>query len=250
SAISNCQKPGNCVKLFKSIRDSLSRQDWKRSCPKEGETAESAWVNVYGFYDEDRIYGGYGVIVRNMSAKPIAASVHFSVEGVNYVYQVLKGLDAGLQLASKHGCSSPRVVCNSEVLVHLLASGYCHCGSLKNVNSVCQRCAMRTIPHMNDFYFGNVKPLLETLPGKLRCCPYFIRQKRNWNKAAYYLAKQAKRTLLIYGGDEDHYKADIKPEEFSEELLDILWKDAYHSVYYNLDARDMIIDNCGAAPED
>ncbi|XP_026394698.1 uncharacterized protein LOC113289604 [Papaver somniferum] len=106
------------VNLFKSSKP--SKQEWKASWPTEGETAKFAWVHVYGFYDAETNQGGYGVIMRNMAAKPIAASTYFSLYGVTHLYQVLKGLDAGLKLALKHGCSSPRVICNSRVVVRLL----------------------------------------------------------------------------------------------------------------------------------
>ncbi|KAI3890458.1 hypothetical protein MKX03_025000 [Papaver bracteatum] len=230
------------VDLFKSSKP--SKQEWKASCPTEGETATSAWVHVYGFYDAETGVGGYGVIVRNMAAKPIAASVYFSLYGLTYLYQVLKGLDAGLKLALKHGCSSPRVICNSRVVVRLLrniASGFCHTPNCSgtNVNNVCQSCTMSMVPHMTNGSFKHVAPLIDSLQGKLHSSN-FSRQSRKWNKAAYYLAKQAKTTLLIYGWGFRYYKVDIKPEKFSVDLLDILWKDAYDSLYYNLDARDSI----------
>ncbi|KAI3908204.1 hypothetical protein MKW98_029505 [Papaver atlanticum] len=87
--------------LFRSSK--LGKQYWKLTWSKEGETAESAWAHVYGFCSKERDCGGYRVILRNMSAKPTAASVYFSLDGVNYIYQ--KGVDAGLKLALRHGCS-------------------------------------------------------------------------------------------------------------------------------------------------
>ncbi|KAI3937623.1 hypothetical protein MKW92_021894 [Papaver armeniacum] len=230
--------------LFKSSKP--SEQNWKRDWREEDETSESAWVNVYGFYDEDTNSGGYGVIVRNMSAKPIAASVSFSRDGVTYLYQVLKGLDAGLKLALKHGCSSPRVVCNSRVggrVLNHIASGFCgglNCSGIK-VNNVCQSCTMSMFPRMTEASFKSVAPLLETLQGKLHILN-FTRKSRKWNKAAYYLAKRAKMTLLIYGRGFKDYKHDVHPEDIEGELLEILWKDAYDSVYYNLDAMSMIME--------
>lgn len=48
-----------------------------------------------------------------------------------------------------------------------------------------------------------------------------------------------KMTLLYSGWGFKDYKADTKPQNFSDELLGVLWKDAY----YNLDARNMILQS-------
>ncbi|KAI3897198.1 hypothetical protein MKX03_032389 [Papaver bracteatum] len=94
-------------------------------------------VHVYCYYKKEKGFGRHAVIVRDMSAMPIAASANFTRYGLSYdsyLHHVFKGLEDGLNLASKHGCSSPTVLCNSRLVVQLL----------RKVASEGRRCSSKT----------------------------------------------------------------------------------------------------------
>ncbi|KAI3910998.1 hypothetical protein MKW98_015655, partial [Papaver atlanticum] len=63
------------------------------------------WIHVYAYFNEKKLYGGYGVVVRNALREPIIASAKFSKAGISFYYQVFKGILAGASLAEEYGCS-------------------------------------------------------------------------------------------------------------------------------------------------
>ncbi|KAI3847042.1 hypothetical protein MKW92_041549 [Papaver armeniacum] len=209
--------------------------------PVEGGTTESASVNVYSYYKKHTDCGEYAVILRNSSAKPIAARDNFSLDGKSYLFQVLSGLLAGLSLSSDHGCYTPYVRCNSRIVVTLLcqiASRSCKCEGSK-----IGKILMIAFKLWCHDCFQTLVPLIELLHDKYKYLgpTNFACVSRKMNEAAHYLAKEAKKDALSLVDYEKgklvDYEADMKPNEFPEKLVSFLLNDAYDSIYYNSDAR-------------
>ncbi|MCL7025749.1 hypothetical protein MKW94_022728 [Papaver nudicaule] len=190
------------MKAFKTNKP--TKEDWIKTWPEGRKEAESAWVNVYSHFEGQGELGcgGYAVIVRNMSAQPIAASANFSKRGKSYFFHVLDGIQAGLRLASEHGCSSPDVRCSSRTVVMLLwqlASGGCipfyeNCKGTKKgeIGEICETCTMAIVPSVSKHAFVTSAGLLGELRGKLDS--FDIEWEREMtNKAAHYLAKEVKK---------------------------------------------------------
>ncbi|MCL7041490.1 hypothetical protein MKW94_002029 [Papaver nudicaule] len=213
-----CQVDGKYVGTLERFLSSKPTEDsWKMPWPKQFSAAESVCVNVYSYFKKESGCGGYALLLRNMSAQPLAASAKFSPDGKSYLYH----------LASKHGFSSPYVRCNSRIAVMLLsqiASRCCHCEGDK-IGDICHRCASSIVPGMTEHSFKILVPLIEELQGK----------KLDSSKEAKKKAMLDKKTNS--GVD---YKADMEPSEFSDELVSFLLNDAYDSLYYNWDAWSRI----------
>ncbi|KAI3880367.1 hypothetical protein MKW92_038680, partial [Papaver armeniacum] len=56
-------------------------EEWVDSWKVKNYHTRFAWAHVYAYHSKDKGYGGYGVILRNMDAKPITASAMFSAQG-------------------------------------------------------------------------------------------------------------------------------------------------------------------------
>ncbi|KAI3890190.1 hypothetical protein MKX03_023372, partial [Papaver bracteatum] len=201
--------------------------EWKMSWPKEGAKTESAGINVYGFYRKRTGWGGYAVLLRNLSEQPITAITKVSVDGKSHTFQVLAGLAAGLRLAADHGCSRPLVRCNSSVAVkffRLVAPCRCECRGSR-IGNICYKHACSFFPGLSDDCFETLVPLIKELLDQ-KLSPYdFDDVLRMWNKPAHYLAKQAKKALV--DGKQVDYEDSMKPEEFPDELVSFLLNDAY-----------------------
>ncbi|KAI3833127.1 hypothetical protein MKX03_019068 [Papaver bracteatum] len=204
-----------------------SKRNWMRTWPT---TSKQAVVSVYCFFNQFEGFGGYAVIVRNMSLTPVAASVKFTRYALTYLHEVLMGLEAGLDLALKHGCSSPSVLCNSRLVVRLLskvAEG-CHCKST-TVSTICQICTMKIVPHMDPLYFTRLVPLIETLQGKRGSSTFEWDSGKN--EAAHCLAKLIKLNALY--GHVPFYEEDMEnPEDFPDGVVNVLYRDAFPIRYY------------------
>lgn len=201
---------------------------WKKIWPKE---SKNILVHVYGYYKKEKGFGGHTVIMRDMSAMPIAASANFTRYGLSYLHHVFKGLEDGLNLASKHGCFSPTVLCNSRLVVQLLrkvASEGCRCSS-KTVRTICAVCTLKIDPHLKMAYLRNLVPFIETLQRKQGSSTF------EWdlgkNEAVHYLTKLVKLSSQYHGYRFDGWVME-EPKDYTDELVDILLKDAY-----NLDER-------------
>ncbi|KAI3904865.1 hypothetical protein MKW92_037584 [Papaver armeniacum] len=227
-----------------------TKSTWKMSWPKEAKLGEPAWVNVYGHYSKQTDSGGYAVILRNMSAEPIAASAKFSPDGKSFFFQVLDGLVAGFRLAEKHGCSTPDVRCNSDRVVTLLsqvASRSCNCEGSK-IGKICKKCTSAILPFTSDQSFETLVPLIKTLQGKKLDCTNFDCVTRKMNEAAHYLAKETKKKALLNKKllmDKKRktlvdYMENWEPNEFSDDLVSILLDDAFDTLYYNSDSMTRI----------
>ncbi|XP_026438812.1 uncharacterized protein LOC113337319 [Papaver somniferum] len=195
---------------------------WKKTWPKE---SKNILVHVYGYYNKEKGFGGHTVIVRDMSAMPIAASANFTRYGLSYLHHVLKGLEDGLNLARKHGCSSPTVLCNSRLVAQLLrkaACDGCRCNS-KTVRTVCAVCTLKTVPHLKEVYVRNLVPHIETLQRKRG--PSTFEWDSGKNEAVRYLAKLVKSNSLYHGYRFDQWVME-EPKDYKDELVDILFKDA------------------------
>ncbi|MCL7041391.1 hypothetical protein MKW94_029015 [Papaver nudicaule] len=242
-----------CAKISKPTAES-----WILSWPleEEAKTTESVWVNVHSYYGKGTGCGGYAVLLRNLSAQPIASTACFSLDGKSYFSQVLDGLIAGLRLASKHGCSKPYVCCNSKIVVSLLsqiASCSCSCESSRTkIGKICQKCA-NIVPYMSDTRFREFVPRIRKIYRRNLDYSKFNTVSKEMNEAARCLARETKRKALLNKKEVFQfgqkyrsrrvvdYKVDVKPREFSEKLLSILLDDAYDSIYYNLDERGKLV---------
>ncbi|MCL7031011.1 hypothetical protein MKW94_017404 [Papaver nudicaule] len=225
---------------FAFKRNKPTKEDWIKTWPEGRKEAKSAWVNVYSHFEGQGELGcgGYAVIVRNKSAQPIAASANFSKSGKSYFFHVLDGIQAGLRLASEHGCSSPDVRCSSRTVVMLLwqlASGGCipfyeNCKGTKKgeIGEICETCTMAIVPSVSKHAFVTSAGLLGEL------------EREMTNKAAHYLAKEVKKKALR-DGIENYNKPDMKPDEFPDGLVSIMLDDAFDNLYYNRDAWTKII---------
>ncbi|XP_026410299.1 uncharacterized protein LOC113305485 [Papaver somniferum] len=97
----------NLVKLMKSCEDSVA-----------GRREPFTWIHVYAYFNKKKRYGGYGVIVHNDLGVPITASARFSKDGCSFYHQVFEGINAGVKLAGKLGCSL-RVRCDEYIMSEL-----------------------------------------------------------------------------------------------------------------------------------
>ncbi|KAI3932382.1 hypothetical protein MKW92_024701, partial [Papaver armeniacum] len=100
--------------------DRLPFQDWVDSWKVKNYRNSFAWIHVYAYHSKDKGFGGYGVILRDLDAKPVTASSMFSAEGKSFFTQVLLGIKAGVDLAHKHGLSELKVECNSFIVPDLV----------------------------------------------------------------------------------------------------------------------------------
>ncbi|KAI3852231.1 hypothetical protein MKX03_009482 [Papaver bracteatum] len=191
---------------------------WKVTWPKK---SDKILVNVYGYYKKEKRFGGHTVIIRDMSAVPIAASANFTRYGISYLHHVLEGLEDGLDLASKHGCSSP-------TLLRKVASDGCRCNS-KTVSTICVKCMLKIFPHLKKAYLENLVPFIETVQ-TMRDSSTF--EWDSWkNEAVHYLEKLVKTRSLWHGYYFERLEME-EPKDYTDELVDILLKDAC-----NLDER-------------
>ncbi|RZC89668.1 hypothetical protein C5167_041411, partial [Papaver somniferum] len=139
------------LKKFKDMRPEL--QDWINSW-SEKKKPGTIWLNVYAHCNKVKGYGGYGVILRNQWARPIIAATCFSRQGGSQFFQVLSGLQTGLEHALKHGCLRLIVSCNVGKAVHFLrvffqTAGACSLGADSSghvkKNGICKDCAKRFV---------------------------------------------------------------------------------------------------------
>ncbi|KAI3873465.1 hypothetical protein MKW98_008117 [Papaver atlanticum] len=165
--------------------------------------------------------------------KPIAAVAKVSVDGKSHIFQVLAGLAAGLRLAACHGCSRPRVLCNSSFAVKFfrrVAPCRCRCRGSR-IGNICYKHACSFFPGLSDDCFETLVPLIKELLGQ-KLSPFnFDDVLRRSNKPAHYLAKQAKEKALVDRKLVD-YEASMKPDEFPDELVSFLLNDAYDCNYF------------------
>ncbi|KAI3842945.1 hypothetical protein MKX03_013432, partial [Papaver bracteatum] len=182
-------------------------------------------VNVFGYYKKEKRFGGHAVIVRDMSAVPIAATANFTRYGMSYLHHILEGLEDGLDLASKHGCSSPTVLCNSRLVVQLLrkvSSDSCRCDS-KTVSSICVKCMSKSFPHLKEVYLKNLVPFIETVQTKRGSSTFEWDSGKN--EAVHYLEKQVKTSSLWHGYRYERFEME-EPKDYTDKLVDILFMDA------------------------
>ncbi|KAI3961085.1 hypothetical protein MKW92_003047 [Papaver armeniacum] len=182
---------------------------WKKTWPKE---SKNILVNVYGYYKKEKRFGGHAVIVRDMSAVPIAASANFTRYGISYLQHVLEGLEDGLDLASNM----------AVLLLRKVASDGCHCNS-KTVSRICVKCMSRSFPHLKEAYLENLVPFIETVQ-TMRGSSTFEWDSGK-NEAVHYLAKLVKTSSLYHGYCFDRWVME-EPKDYTDELVDILMKDA------------------------
>ncbi|KAI3878690.1 hypothetical protein MKW92_010936 [Papaver armeniacum] len=98
------------MKKFKDMRPAL--QDWMRSW-SEKKIPDVGWLNVCGYCNKDKGYGGYGVVLRDNWARPITAATCLRTRRGSQFFQVLSGLKMSLGLAIKYGCLRLIVGCTN-----------------------------------------------------------------------------------------------------------------------------------------
>lgn len=159
-------------------------------------TSKQAVVSVYCFFNQVEGFGGYAVIVHNMSLTPVASSVKFTRYALTYLHKVLMGLEAGLNLALKYGCSSPTILFNSRLVVQLLSkvAKSCHCKS-RTVSTIYQICTMKIILRKDPLYFARLVPPIETLQGK-RGSSTFVYGKHGTLAGCYCLLLEMTQLLM------------------------------------------------------
>ncbi|KAI3909794.1 hypothetical protein MKW98_014211 [Papaver atlanticum] len=226
------------------VSNSMSRNEW----PDKDEWIASwkevpplsrwTWINVYAHFKKGQGYGGYGVILRNALAKPIIASAKFSKDGILF-YQVFMGIKAGVELAEKHERSFLNVQCNShKVPVLFRDARHCSdnkCRDTRYPNYICKRC--------ESFFSGYrgwnrrlMVPLVVELRGKNIV---ELTNSGGANAAAHYLAKREKMIKMpevekkeeTIAPDDDK-PAEMEPDDFPQDLKDILWQDAFKTSHF------------------
>ncbi|XP_026441581.1 uncharacterized protein LOC113340677 [Papaver somniferum] len=225
------------LKKFKDMRPEL--QDWINSW-SEKKTPGATWLNVYGYCNKDKGYGGYGVILRNKWARPMIAATCFAREGGSQFFEVLSGLQTGLELAVKHGCLGLIVGCNVRKAVHFLdmffqTAGACSLGADSSghvkKNGICKDCAKRFVLVKDSTLETSIPVIakLKDLHAKIGASKFIVLSKiaRSQNEAAHCLAKMAKRDALKANRVLRTNSKVIKPADFPPKLGKILWYDAF-----------------------
>ncbi|RZC64019.1 hypothetical protein C5167_025781 [Papaver somniferum] len=227
--------------VSKSPVKQLSKDDWVASW-NEGDPQEHlTWINVYAYYRKKEKglggYGGYGVILRyDDNAKPVAASAKYSADGKSFLYQVLMGIKAGVQLAEDHKLPGRSVRCNSVSVESLIrrAAYYCsndECRNSYEHDKICRKCEA----YLN-WVVGcdmGLWPLVQDLKSQKELS--LEKYPKACNEAAHYLAKMAKAKHEKKGKSivqEDEDLGEIVPDKFPGKLIDILWADAFRGMSY------------------
>ncbi|KAI3968971.1 hypothetical protein MKX01_001448, partial [Papaver californicum] len=181
-----------------------SHDEWVASWKKLYQVQRWTWINVYAYFRKGQDYGGYGAILRNELAKPIIASAKFSKDEKSFYYQVFMGIKAGVELAEKHGRSfSTSSVIRFEMFETCI--------------SVYVGRDWRLVhPVVMELRDKNIRSLTSSW---------------NSNPAAHYLAKREKRNkrpqVEKKEDPDDEKPGEIEPDDFPQELKDILWRDAF-----------------------
>lgn len=191
-------------------------------------------VSVDGFFRRKR-KAGYGVMIRDLYGVPIVASASAYRKHVSWLYHALQGIDRGLELAIKYGLNNvflfytlPPAI--DSLIQNIRSSGGdsfpCYCDRI-----VCHNCLAVTNTCKGDQdEFRRVYPLIQEIVQK--CCMfdyssndymyvdpppalYCTNTKRRYNVPADYLAKLQVNTK------------EMEPDEFPEEMKDILYEDAF-----------------------
>ncbi|KAI3941951.1 hypothetical protein MKW98_009161 [Papaver atlanticum] len=198
-------------------------KDWVDSWKvNDNDPSLFVWVHVYAYYNKDEGYGGYGVILRYSAA-----------DGKSFFTQVLMGVKAGVRLAKKHKLSGLHVGCNSVEVPNLIYQ-ICGCRNIEFTSaagpydpSICNWCEGYLT--WTDGCDLSLLPHLREIKDEIHNGPYVrdvSRSPRVLNAAAYYLAKMEKRKQKIARGDNEE-PGEIEPDDFRQELKNILWKDAF-----------------------
>ncbi|KAI3868825.1 hypothetical protein MKW92_040721, partial [Papaver armeniacum] len=225
------------MKKFKDMRPVL--QDWIDSW-SEKKIPDVGWLNVYGYCNKDKGYGGYGVVLRDNWARPITAATFFAQEGGSQFFQVLSGLKTGLGLAIKHGCLRLIVGCNVRKAVDLLdfvfqKGGACRSGagssSHVKIKGICKDCSKRRVL-VKDATLETLIPViakLKDLRARLDKSQFvgFSMIDRDENEPAHCLAKMAKRDALKAKRLPLKESKVIRPADFPRKLEKTLWNDAF-----------------------
>ncbi|KAI3837762.1 hypothetical protein MKX03_029017 [Papaver bracteatum] len=123
----------------------------------------------------------------------------------------------------------------------------CNCEGSK-IGKICKKCTCAILPFTSEQSFENLVPLIQKLQVKKLDCTNFASVTRKMNEAAHYLAKETKKKALLNKKllvDKKRktlvdYMENWEPKEFSDDLVSILFDDAFDTLYYNSDAMSRI----------
>ncbi|MCL7051954.1 hypothetical protein MKW94_024951 [Papaver nudicaule] len=222
------------MQLFKKMQPTA--EEWKKCWPVgiklDENNTDKGWLNVYGYHDQEKGHGGYAVILRNSLVCPLIAKTCFSKEHGSQLFQVLKGLEAGLQLALKYGFVRLTVGCNSQKAIDLLGSssfqeaGTCYPFSRRHqekISGFCKICT-KTRLVIREKSLSILIPVIENLKNeqaKFRMTGFQLTKvPRDENKAARHLARLAERI-------EVEESKEIQPADFVSPLPEFLYNDAF-----------------------
>ncbi|MCL7037953.1 hypothetical protein MKW94_006591, partial [Papaver nudicaule] len=222
------------MQLFKKMQPTA--EEWKKCWPVgiklDENNTDKGWLNVYGYHDQEKGHGGYAVILRNSLVCPLIAKTCFSKQHGSQLFQVLKGLEAGLQLALKYGFVRLTVGCNSQKAIDLLGSssfqeaGTCYPFSRRHqekISGFCKICT-KTRLVIREKSLSILIPVVENLKNeqaKFRMTGFQLTKvPRDENKAARHLARLAERI-------EVEESKEIQPADFVSPLPEFLYNDAF-----------------------
>ncbi|KAI3855723.1 hypothetical protein MKX03_015599, partial [Papaver bracteatum] len=228
----------------------MEMQKWVDSWRKKHDSIEKSttgsisdedgfWiVNIEGFFREKR-KAGYGVIIRDRYGVPlVACSGVYDGNPISELYHELQGFNRGLELAIMYGLRKLYLHCTVYKASHVIQSscrlagiagdpemsGGCYCQDRYHnlvLNIVRKKCINS---HHDLHYHGGTEllyPLIQEIMHKcsmFRDSPKFDYDcsRRRYNVAADYLSK------LPVNQEE------MNPDEFPEDLKEILYKDAHN----------------------
>ncbi|KAI3841715.1 hypothetical protein MKW92_049151 [Papaver armeniacum] len=216
------------MKKFKDMRPAL--QDWIDSW-SEKKIPDVGWLNVYGYCNKDKGYGGYGVVLRDNWARPITAATCLHTRRGSQFFQVLSGLKTGLGLAIKYGCLRLIVGCNVRKAVDLLdfvfqKGGACRSGagssSHVKIKGICKDCSKRRVLVKDTTLETSIPVIanLKDLRAQLDKSQFvgFSMIDRDENEPAHCLAKMAKRDALKAKRLPLKESKVIRPADFPHKL--------------------------------
>ncbi|KAI3843070.1 hypothetical protein MKX03_018325 [Papaver bracteatum] len=183
------------------------------------------WINTDGYFRKEEHVAGYGAIVRDGYGNPIVACSGKS-KPFSLIYHQLEGIRAGLQLAKDKGISKVELCCNSErtreVILRFYHDGELDCphrnssyGFSDSKDVICRACVEMFFLH-STLEQSHLFPLLNNIIELISNLDYSFHinaVERRLNRAADYLAKQAK-------------DLEFEAHMFPNKLRDILLEDA------------------------
>ncbi|MCL7045385.1 hypothetical protein MKW94_004528 [Papaver nudicaule] len=224
--------------LAKKKRKNKKHQQWIASWKKgtapppefmDGNCVMNYSVSTDGYFRAGR-KGGCGVIIRDNVGKPIVASAVSSPKVVSFLYHQLQGVTRAVELAVDYSLRDIQLFCNAKHVARLVnkvfdtVDGCSFHTTSSDVDSddFCKSCVRACAKEE----YHAVLPLLKKL-ARL-ASKFFVplqigKVPRERNRAADYLAKNGGPGMEV-----------LHPDEFPDELKEILCEDYVESEKYKL----------------